>query len=132
MRYLRILSAVITALLCSFLSTGAVADYDNVYQVQIIDVYDGDTVKAHIHIGSDVWKLETLTLARIDAPEVQGDEKDAGLKARDYLQGLMLGKEVTVREIEEKDGRHLAELFVGETNVNDVMVEKGFASYREY
>ena len=47
--------------------------------------------------------------------------------ARDYLRGLVVGKNVGIRRIEDRYGRTVAELFVGETNVGQEMVGTGHA-----
>jgi micrococcal nuclease len=56
------------------------------YRAVIAEVYDGDTVTADVDLGFSVWlRGERLRLARINAPEVRGDEKESGLAARDFL-----------------------------------------------
>lgn len=99
-------------------------------------VYDGDTCTVDIDLGLKVWLFgEKIRLARIDAPELRGKTRDAGIKARDYLQGLIEGKAIvieTIKDRQEKYGRYMADVWIDDVNVNDLMVESGNAIYREF
>jgi len=111
------------------------------YKAKIISVYDGDTCRADIDLGLGLWMHnEKLRLLRIDTPELRGEDREAGLVARDFLRELVLDKEVfiqTKRDRRGKYGRYLAELWL-ETdpdawvNINDRLVESGHAIYRTY
>ncbi|MCF7848072.1 MAG: thermonuclease family protein [Kiritimatiellales bacterium] len=111
------------------------------YRAEIVSVYDGDTCTADIDLGLGVWvRGEKLRLLRINAPEMRGDEKEAGRSSRDFLRELILGKEVFIETIKDKRGkygRYLAEIWLEEApekwvNVNDLMVEAEHAVYKEY
>lgn len=106
------------------------------YRAKIVAVYDGDTVTADIDLGFHVWlRGEKLRLIRINAPEVRGPERPQGLKSRDALRRHILGKKVIVETIKDrkgKYGRYLAEIWLGEENVNDWLVSQGLAEYHEY
>lgn len=111
------------------------------YRAKVASVYDGDTIHADIDLGLTIWLHKTkLRLARINAPEIRGVEREAGLKARDFLKNLILNKDVLIETIKDrkgKYGRYLAEIWLkdgsGEyINVNDLLVEKGLAQYHEY
>jgi len=110
------------------------------YRARVVSVYDGDTCTVNIDLGLHAWiHEEKLRLARINAPELVGVEKPAGLAARDFLRSLIDGKEIyikTIKDKQEKYGRYLAEIFVEQngtwTNVNDQMVQNGHAAYKEY
>ncbi len=110
------------------------------YRAHVVSVYDGDTCTINVDLGFHTWvHEEKLRLARINAPEVVGMDKAAGLASRDFLRGLIDGKDVfiqTLKDKQEKFGRYLAEIFVqqGEpwVNVNDLMVRNGHAAYKEY
>lgn len=111
------------------------------YKSKIIEVYDGDTCTIDIDLGLHIWiKDEKIRLNRINAPELKGEERSEGLKSRDYLRSLVLDKEViieTIKDKKEKYGRYLAEIWIKENetdylNVNDMMVNAGFAIYKEY
>ncbi|MFQ5649113.1 MAG: thermonuclease family protein [bacterium] len=111
------------------------------YRATIISVYDGDTVRADIDLGLKTWvKNEKLRLARINAPELRGDEREAGLAARDFLRDKILEHDVIIETLKDKKGkygRYLVEIWLeqeGEEsiNVNDLMVEAGHADYHDY
>jgi len=115
-------------------------DYLYHYTALITAVYDGDTVTAELDLGlKTAVKGEKLRLHRINAPEVRGDGKAAGTVSRDYLRSRVLGKEILVETIKDKQGkygRYLAELWLkegdGYVNINDELVEKGYAEYHRY
>lgn len=111
------------------------------YKGVITSVYDGDTCTVDIDLGLHSWvRDEKLRLNRINAPELKGNEKPEGLKSRDFLRSKILGKEVTIQTIkdkEEKYGRYLAEIWLEEkkgefTNINDLLVKEKFAVYKKY
>ena len=111
------------------------------YKAKVVEVYDGDTCTVDIDLGLHTWiRGEKLRLNRINAPELRGAERPEGLKSRDFLRQLVLDKEVllkTIKDEKEKYGRYLAEIWIqneaGEwQNINDLMVEKGFAVYANY
>ena len=107
-----------------------------IYSAKITGVYDGDTVTADIDLGLGIWKHgEKLRLARIDAPEVRGDERPDGIRSRDFLRAKVLSKEVRIQTIKDrkgKYGRYVAEIWLDDTNLNDLMVEDGFAEFAQY
>ncbi|HFE53379.1 MAG TPA: nuclease [Bacteroidetes bacterium] len=111
-------------------------EYLYYYRCRIVSVYDGDTCRADFDLGLQTFlNYRSLRLARIDAPEVRGSEKDEGLRARDALRALILGKEVivkTYKDRKEKYRRWLAEIWLKQPdgtflNVNDWMLENGYA-----
>lgn len=110
------------------------------YRAKVVSVYDGDTVRADIDLGLRIWaRKKRIRLFRIDAPEIKGEERAQGLKSRDFLRDLILEKEIILQTIKDKKGkygRYLGEIWIEKDskwiNVNDLMVEKGFAEYRDY
>ncbi len=110
------------------------------YKAKVVSVYDGDTCRVDIDLGLNVWvKNEPIRLYRIDAPEIRGDERQKGLLARDVRRQLILGKEIFLQTIKDKKGkygRYLGEIWLrvdGEyKNINDLMVEKGHAVYKNF
>ncbi len=110
------------------------------YNALVMEVYDGDTITVDIDLGLHTWvKGEKIRFYRINAPELKGKERPMGLKSRDYLRSLILGKEVIIQTVKDKKGkygRYLGEVWLlsGDVymNVNDDLVRKGFAEYKEY
>lgn len=107
------------------------------YKAFVTKVYDGDTVYMDIDLGlSVILKKEKIRLARINAPEVRGEEKEKGEASREFLKKIILGKSVllqTIKDRKGKYGRYLGDIWIetqnGFENVNDLLVRKGFAEY---
>ena len=90
-----------------------------------------------IDLGLGIWqKNEKIRLARINTPELRGNEGEAVIKSRDALRDLILDKTVLLKTIQDrkgKYGRYIGEIIIeidGKLqNVNDWMVENGFGEY---
>ena len=111
------------------------------YRATVQSVYDGDTCTVDIDLGLSTWvHSEKLRLYRINAPEVRGAEREEGLRSRDFLRELIDGKAIVVQTIKDrkgKYGRYLAEIWLaGEDgewiNINDLIVQEGYAQYADY
>ena len=110
------------------------------YRATITAVYDGDTCTADVDLGFKVTvRGEKIGLARINAPEIRGAGRLAGLASRDFLRELIFGREVllqTIRNKRGKYGRYLGEIVVKQgsrnVNANDALVRAGHAEYVEY
>jgi micrococcal nuclease len=100
------------------------------YRAHIIKVYDGDTVTALVDLGFHIQIEMNLRLYGIDTPEVRGEDRPQGLIARDYLANLILHHDVVIRTIkdkQEKYGRYLAVIYLDELDVNQAMIDNGYA-----
>lgn len=109
---------------------------------EIVKIYDGDTIRANVDLGFGVTlrgldgKGQSFRLADINAPEVRGDEREAGLKSRDALRELMAdATEIQVQSLvdeSDKYGRYLGIFHILKNdewiNVNAYMVENGYAT----
>lgn len=109
------------------------------YNAFVVDVYDGDTITCDIELGFGV-KLhnQKVRLYGINTPELRGDTYQAGIAARDYLREQILNKKVIIKTIENKKtnpdcdkkgkyGRWLGVIYYNEKNINELMIEKGYA-----
>jgi len=101
------------------------------YKAKLDRVVDGDTVDAHIDLGFDITIHKRIRLAGIDSPESRTrdlEEKARGLASKDKLIEL-LGDGNFILESKEvgKYGRVLGTLIVEDININDTLVEEGFA-----
>jgi len=111
------------------------------YKAVVSSVYDGDTCTVDIDLGLGAWiRGEKIRLHRINAPEVRGSQREAGLRSRDFLRGLIDGKEIFIQTFKDrkgKYGRYIGDIWLkgeGDTwvNVNDLLVENGHAVYHQY
>jgi micrococcal nuclease len=113
-------------------------------------VYDGDTVMDMlVDLGFGITLSITGRLYCINAPEIRGETREAGLAARDWLKGrLDDAEELVVETIVKLDapgkpdwprpqqkgkfGRWLVRLHADGRNLNDEMVEAGHAREARY
>lgn len=106
------------------------------YKAFVKDVYDGDTITVDIDLGFGIfYKDQKIRFARINAPEIRGEERERGLKSRDRLRELILDKYVilkTHKDEKEKYGRYVADIFLESGCINDLLVIENLANYREY
>lgn len=123
------------------------------YKATITDIHDGDTIRVDLDKGLTDWNMgKYVRFARINAPElltvplstlgtVMNKTPDklpnqAGLDSKAYLESLLKDqKEVYLRTNKtENYGRLLAEVYriTDGLNLNDAMVQAGFAVYVKY
>jgi endonuclease YncB( thermonuclease family) len=96
-------------------------------QFKVIRVADGDTLTI-LQQGQKV----RVRLVGIDAPETSKSKRDPGQpysqKSKKHLAGLVLNKQVSVKSYgQDRYGRILGEVFLGDTNVNLEMAAVGLA-----
>ena len=100
---------------------------------QVIKVYDGDTITiaTRLHYKDSPLYRFSIRLKGIDSAEIKSkniNEKKNAVIARDSLSELILHKTVVIKNIEnEKYGRILADVYLGEICLNEWMIEKGYA-----
>lgn len=122
-----------------FLATAVAADQVPpcglyTYRAEIVRVIDGDTVVADIDLGFEIWvRNEHLRLAGVEAPE----RGTAGARAasdalRDRVEGRNLY--ICTQKMKRKDreakgsfGRYLVTIYDDGANVNDWLIDSGFA-----
>lgn len=107
------------------------------YWMHVTAVHDGDSVTVDWDLGRDVLVREQkIRLYGINAPEInRAEQKEAGLRARDFLRNIVLGKKLivqTYRDRTEKYGRYLGTIYAplpdgAFFDVNKAMVENGHA-----
>ena len=114
---------------------------DHHYRALVVAVYDGDTITVDIELGLSVGlKAKKIRLHRINAPELRGEEREAGIRSRDHLRGLILGQRIVLETIKDKTGKYgrlLGEIWLFEdngtaTNINDALTNEGYAIYQTY
>ena len=103
------------------------------YRAEVVRVVDGDTVVMDVDLGFSIKRREKLRLKYINAPELS---TDAGPAAKDFLAGILAGKEIeieTTKDALDKYGRMLAVIWASEpgksqVNVNQAMLDTGHAT----
>ena len=104
------------------------------YKCTMLRVVDGDTVDVDIDLGFGIWmRKQRIRMYGIDTPESRTrdlEEKKYGPAAKDFLVkwtnagGLVLK---THKDNKGKFGRILGELWYGEVNINEKMIEEHHA-----
>ena len=90
-----------------------------VFQAKIVDVHDGDTIKAVFKVFDKYYRWN-CRIAHVDTPELKTDnaeEKERAIFVRDKVRELLLNKIVTLHCLTfDKYGRLLIEVEVPGTN----------------
>ena len=108
--------------------------YPDLNKGRVIKVYDGDsiTVAARIPIlkNNTIYKFN-IRLNRIDTPELKTKnpiEKEYAIKIRDLLSEKIMNKMVNIKVLKtDKYGRCLAEVSYKKNNINDWLINNGYA-----
>lgn len=112
---------------------------DYIYKARILNWVDGDTCDVEVDLGFCLLYAIRLRLYGINAPEIKGDTKEAGLRTKVFVEdNCKPGTEVvikTYKDKREKYGRYLAEIwfnFNGEqVCLNQLLIDKGLANKYE-
>jgi endonuclease YncB( thermonuclease family) len=102
---------------------------------KVIKVYDADTITIASKLPYDSSPMYRLSvrLNGIDTPEIKGkgisdEEKEYAKIARDYVSDLVFNKFVRLENIQsEKYGRILADVYVGDIHLNELLVKERYA-----
>ena len=104
------------------------------YRCEIVKIIDGDRVDVDIDLGFGVWlKKERIRMFGIDTPESRTrdlEEKKYGLAAKEFLTKWLSAGNITLKtqkDAEGKFGRILGELWYGDVNINQKMIEEHHA-----
>ena len=106
------------------------------YRANVVGIYDGDSVTLDIDLGLGVWsKGQKCRLLGIDTPEIRGGERIDGLKSKQRLCELILGKQVAIETQKDKTGKYgrwLVTIWdlndeLGWVNINELLLSEGYA-----
>lgn len=104
------------------------------YRAIVVRVVDADTLDLDVDLGFGIHKKDRFRLARIDAWETRGLEREKGLAAKAFAEAFCpVGSEVRVvtKPEQGKYGRYIAEIYRevdGELrNLGDLLLEAGHA-----
>jgi micrococcal nuclease len=102
-----------------------------IYKARVEKVVDGDTIEVTIDLGFLLTTRRRLRLLRVNTAEMHAHENEARAKAADAksrMVELLTGKDILIKtEKSDSFGRFLAEVWLGEMNVNDWLLEQGLA-----
>jgi micrococcal nuclease len=97
-------------------------------------VIDGDTIEVMIDDGRRQYSVERVRLLRINTPEIKGEEMEAGLASKSYVESVLPAGSNVVIQTHKSDSfdRWLAELWYinnegVQINLNDELLNKGLA-----
>jgi len=97
------------------------------YTIYVTQVIDGDTLRAVVDLGFKFSTVQTLRLRGLDAPEIESTD---GREAKAFLEKQLTqnGAPVLIKTVKsDKYDRYLADVWVGETYVNQKLIDKGLA-----
>ena len=104
-----------------------------IYKAKCERVVDGDTIDANIDLGFDTWKKTRIRLVGINAAESRTrdlEEKAKGLAAKAFVKDILLkhsNEFILHSQGVGKYGRCLGEIFLGDTNLNELLITEGHA-----
>lgn len=98
----------------------------------VIKVYDGDTITIATRVYNDpIMYRFSVRLLGINAPEIRtrdAAEKESAEAAQQELSDTVMGKYVTLKNVTiEKYGRLLAEVYLGDQNISQFMLDRELA-----
>jgi micrococcal nuclease len=99
---------------------------------EVFEVIDGDTIDIRLDLGFDVMIRARIRLLGVQAPEIKGKTRTAGLAARDWLAGAIYRNRASLKIIpnksrDDKYGRILWTLICDKGNINQALVLEGHA-----
>ena len=103
------------------------------YKASLNRIIDGDTIDVNIDLGFDVKIKQRVRLYGINTPEVRTKdlkEKEKGIEATEYLKKILQRTFIiqTILNKRGKYGRVLGIIWVKEENINERMVNEGYAT----
>jgi len=109
---------------------------DYTYKAKITKIVDGDTIYMDVDLGFGVYYDAKVRLLQIDAWEIRGEEKERGIKAKEFVEkNYPVGSEVLLQSSKQgKYGRWLGTVWnIGDTkSLNQLLVENEHAEiYQE-
>jgi len=113
------------------------------YKAKVEKVVDGDTFDVVIDLGFKMTTNQRIRMAKINTPETYNVKKDSeeykkGMASKQYMEQRLAANnyeiELETEKTTEKYGRYLGIVTLADSAVtlNDELVEKGFAVYKQY
>mgnify|MGYP003153893848 FL=1 len=104
-----------------------------IYKAKCLRVVDGDTLDAQVDLGFDIHKVIRVRLVGINTPESRTrdlEEKERGLAAKAFVKDILKKHKnyfILQSQGVGKYGRCLGEIFLGDTKLNDLLINEGHA-----
>lgn len=102
------------------------------YRARFLYNYDGDTIDFQIDLGFDVLINIRVRLARVDTPELRGNERELGLIVKENVRKKMMNAEEivikTYKDRKGKYGRYIGEVIYDDINLSDYLLAEGLAT----
>ena len=121
---------------CTYKNTKKFTFAGKTFKAKCVKVYDGDTATVVIRVFGGYYKFN-VRMDGYDTPELKpkkgtpeekAEERKWGLRSRDVLANMILGKIVTINcKDYDKYGRILGEILLGTVNVNYAMIKDGYS-----
>ena len=104
------------------------------YRAKVRRVVDGDTIDLVVDCGFNIAHYLRARLARVDAWEKRGVEREKGKLATAFVESELAGLDwITVRTKKRgKYGRYITEIEYNGKNLSDELVKHGHAHYETY
>lgn len=107
------------------------------YNAKFVRCIDGDTIVLDIDRGWCDRSIKTIRLARINTPEIRGQEKERGIVAKSFVEQVLTTTEKITIQSRSLDsfGRSIAEVWywggLNWVNLSDLLLEKNLAKIFE-
>ncbi len=98
------------------------------YNAKLIRIIDGDTIVVTMDVGFNMTTKQHIRLLGINAPEKRGKTKQAGLDAKEHLITLLKNDDLVIKTRKNDSfGRYLGTIYLNGTDINQQMIDDGFA-----
>ncbi|MFA5168348.1 MAG: DUF1016 N-terminal domain-containing protein [Candidatus Omnitrophota bacterium] len=102
-------------------------DFLYTYKVDVVEVIDGDTLKASIPLGFGFTTVQKLRLRGLDAPEIESAE---GKEAKGFLEKQFAKSKTPVlirTRKSDKYDRYLVDVWIANRYLNQELIDEGLA-----
>lgn len=101
------------------------------YRAEVVRVIDGDTIVMSIDVGFDISIVKKIRLLGVNTPEIRGESRTEGLKAKKLVEKWLEGEELTIRTAKaDSFGRYLAEITRnGGQSLTSYLLKMGYDPY---
>lgn len=94
--------------------------------LEVLSVHDGDTCTLLLDLGFDIHRIVTVRLQGLDAPEVRGQSREAGLRVKALVHGWLAGRQLELLSASlDKYGRVLGDLYDKDESLCAFLLESG-------